>query len=54
MDTLFGWLILIALIVFGVVGRGLAIRWWKKQPDWVMWVFFAIWVPFMIWAIATR
>jgi len=54
MDTIFGWLILIAFVVVGAVGRGLMINWWKKQPNSMYWVFFAIWIPLMIWAIATR
>jgi len=54
MDTIFGWLILIALIIFGAVCRGLMINWWKKQPDWLLYGAVGIWALFMIWAIATR
>ncbi|MDP6652914.1 MAG: hypothetical protein QGF90_12535 [Gammaproteobacteria bacterium] len=48
------WLILIGLIVFGILARSFAIEFFKKSPNWVLWVFFGIWIPFMIWVIATR
>jgi|GEM_PF-1714310 len=40
MDTLYEWLILIALIVFAVVCRSFVVDWFSKQGKWALWVFF--------------